>query len=43
VGVSRWLDSLEGAALNHRFALEGGLLEPECREQLQAFFRRRRG
>ena len=42
VGVSRWLASLEGAAFNHRFAFEGGLLEPECREQLQAFFRRRR-
>ncbi len=43
VGVSRWPDTLDGANLNHRFAFEGGLLEPECREQLQAFFRRRRG
>ncbi|MDP1833223.1 MAG: tRNA adenosine(34) deaminase TadA [Geothrix sp.] len=42
VGVSRWLDTLDGAALNHRFAFEGGLLEEECRDQLQAFFRRRR-
>ena len=42
VGVTRWLASLEGAALNHRFPLEGGLLEPECRAQIQAFFRRRR-
>ena len=42
VGVTRWLGSLEGAALNHRFPLEGGLLEPECRAQIQAFFRRRR-
>ena len=42
VGVTRWLASLEGAALNHRFPLEGGLLEPECRAQIQGFFRRRR-
>ena len=42
VGVTRWLGALEGAALNHRFPLEGGLLEPECRAQIQAFFRRRR-
>ena len=42
VGVTRWLGSLEGAALNHRFPLEGGLLEPECRAQIQGFFRRRR-
>ena len=42
VGVSRWLDTLDSAALNHRFAFEGGLLEGECREQLQVFFRRRR-
>jgi tRNA(adenine34) deaminase len=42
VGVSRWLDTLDGAALNHRFTLEGGLLEPECRDQIQAFFKRRR-
>ena len=42
VGVTRWLGSLEGAALNHRFPLEGGLLESECRAQIQAFFRRRR-
>lgn len=42
VGVSRWLDTLDGAALNHRFLFEGGLLEPECRAQIQSFFRRRR-
>jgi tRNA(adenine34) deaminase len=42
VGVSRWLDTLQGAALNHRFEFQGGLLEADCREQLQAFFRRRR-
>lgn len=42
VGVSRWLETLDQAALNHRFTLEGGLLEPECRAQIQAFFRRRR-
>ncbi|WP_434359132.1 tRNA adenosine(34) deaminase TadA [Parasalinivibrio latis] len=32
--------SYEG--VNHHVAFEGGLLEEECREQLQAFFRRRR-
>ena len=43
VGVSRHLDLLEEVRLNHRFNLEGGLLEGECREMLQQFFRRRRG
>ena len=42
VGVSRWAAQLEGLPLNHRIAFEGGLLEAECREQLLAFFRRRR-
>jgi len=42
VGVSQLLPSLEGARLNHAFKLEGGLLEAECREALQSFFRRRR-
>ena len=42
VGVSRWLNTLDGAALNHRFEFQGGLLEPECRDQIQGFFKRRR-
>lgn len=42
VGVSRWLDTLDGAALNHRFEFQGGLLEQECRDQIQSFFKRRR-
>ena len=42
VGVSLWTDPMVGANLNHKLDFEGGLLEPECREQLQAFFRRRR-
>ena len=42
VGVSRWLETLDGAALNHRFDFQGGLLEAECREQIQSFFKRRR-
>ncbi len=42
VGVSRWLSTLEDANLNHKFSFEGGLLEPECRSQIQAFFQRRR-
>jgi tRNA(Arg) A34 adenosine deaminase TadA len=28
--------------LNHRFAVTGGLLEAECRELIQQFFRERR-
>ncbi|MBI4911098.1 MAG: nucleoside deaminase [Acidobacteria bacterium] len=42
VGVTQWEDFLAGAPLNHRPALEGGLLEPECRDLLQDFFRRKR-
>lgn len=29
--------------LNHRLAVTGGVLEPDCRELLQRFFRARRG
>ena len=43
VGVSRHIKLIEEVRLNHRFSLEGGLLEGECREMLQQFFRRRRG
>ena len=42
VGVSRILDDLGKLNLNHRLVFQGGLLEEECREQLQGFFRRRR-
>ena len=42
VGVSQWVEAMSGARLNHRLTFEGGLLEQECREQLQDFFRRRR-
>jgi tRNA(adenine34) deaminase len=42
VGVSRLLDDLGQLNLNHRLEFQGGLLEEVCREQLQAFFRRRR-
>jgi tRNA(adenine34) deaminase len=42
VGVSRLASALQGANLNHRITFEGGLLEAECREQLQGFFQRRR-
>jgi tRNA(adenine34) deaminase len=34
---------LELPGLNHRFAVTGGVLEGECRELLQQFFRERRG
>lgn len=42
VGVSQWMAAMQGANLNHKLAFQGGLLEAECKEQLQAFFRRRR-
>jgi len=42
VGVSRLQEELARVNLNHRLAFEGGLLEAECRGQLQAFFQRRR-
>ncbi len=42
VGVSRLLPTLADARLNHSFTLEGGLLEEECRAQLQCFFQARR-
>ena len=34
--------ALEHPALNHRVAIVGGVLEAECRELMQAFFRQRR-
>ena len=42
VGITRWEDFLAQANLNHRMVLEGGLLESECRNLLQDFFRRKR-
>ena len=42
VGMSRWAQNLRNANLNHQIECLGGLLESECREQLQGFFRRRR-
>ena len=42
VGVGRLLPALENARLNHDIAFNGGLLEPECRAQLQAFFKAKR-
>jgi len=42
VGVSRLGKYLRDANPNHKLDFAGGLLEAECREQLQAFFRRRR-
>lgn len=34
---------LELGGLNHRFAVTGGVMEEECREIIQAFFKDRRG
>ena len=42
VGVSTLLPALESARLNHRLDLQGGLLQDECRAQLQSFFQSRR-
>ncbi len=42
VGVSNLLPALESARLNHTIEFQSGLLEPECRAQLQAFFKAKR-
>ncbi len=42
VGITQWESFLGQADLNHRPVLEGGLMESECRELLQEFFRRKR-
>lgn len=42
VGISTLLPALENARLNHRIEIQGGLLQDECRAQLQAFFQTRR-
>ena len=34
--------ALDTPGLNHRFAVTGGVLEDECRELIQAFFREKR-
>ena len=34
---------LELDGLNHRFAMTGGVMEEECRQIIQAFFKERRG
>jgi tRNA(adenine34) deaminase len=34
--------ALDHPRLNHRFAVIGGVLEAECRAELQEFFRQRR-
>jgi tRNA(adenine34) deaminase len=36
------MEAMAGARLNHRLEFQGGLLEQDCRDQLQAFFQRRR-
>ena len=42
VGITRWQELTATANLNHQLKCQGGLLEQECREALQTFFRRRR-
>ena len=36
-------DLVRAGSANHRLAVTGGILEQECRDMLQAFFRARRG
>ena len=36
------LQGLESVGLHHRFEITGGVLEEQCRELMQAFFRARR-
>lgn len=36
-------DLLQAVQHNHRIEMVGGVMEPECRERLQQFFRGRRG
>jgi len=36
------VQALETLALNHRFEIVEGVLEAECRDLVQAFFRERR-
>ncbi len=43
VGVSGLLPTLEGAHLNHRLELRGGLREDEAAQQLKDFFKAKRG
>ena len=42
VGVTKHLGLLSGAPLNHKIDFAGGLMETECSEMLQEFFRRKR-
>ena len=35
--------ALESPGLNHRFAVAGGVLEEDCRQVIQEFFRTKRG
>jgi len=42
VGVTKYLDMLSDMCLNHQVEFQGGLLESECRDMLQDFFRRKR-
>ncbi|MCL1908487.1 MAG: tRNA adenosine(34) deaminase TadA [Holophagaceae bacterium] len=42
IGVTKYLGLLGQAPLNHRIEIQGGLLEAECSEALQAFFKKKR-
>jgi len=42
VGITGHIELLADARLNHRIEFRGGLMEPECRGMLQAFFQRKR-
>lgn|GEM_PF-385413 len=42
IGITKYLGQLGGAPLNHSIEIRGGLMETECSEMLQQFFRRKR-
>jgi len=42
IGITKSLDILSEARLNHHIEFIGGLLEKECSEMLQGFFERKR-
>ena len=43
IGISKYMDFLSNMNLNHRIVFQGGLMEVECSQMLQNFFRRKRG
>jgi tRNA(adenine34) deaminase len=42
IGITKHLETLSGLSLNHQIEFQGGLLEKECSDILQNFFKRKR-